>query len=180
MIDLTEIEKKLMEKESALDKLLVKARETVRECSSAIKAIHSRDLKTARAHLKEAEKGVQVLTKMKSEFPAQVGHVLQEYAEAQITLEAIERKRIPHYKELGVEEVPYILGLLDAVGELKREMYESLRRGERKEAERYFSLMEEIYDTLLPLHFSNAVLPDFRRKQDAARMQIEQARGELL
>ena len=73
-----------------------------------------------------------------------------------------------------------VLGLLDSVGELKREMYESIRKGKKKDAERYFALMEEIFDALLPLRFSNAVLPDFRRKQDVARIQIEQARGELL
>jgi len=70
--------------------------------------------------------------------------------------------------------------LLDSMGELKREMYESIRKGRKKDAEEYFALMEEIFDALLPLRFSNAVLPDFRRKQDVARIQIEQARGELL
>ena len=59
-------------------------------------------------------------------------------------------------------------------------MYESLRHGKKKDAEGYFQMMEGIYDALLPLRFSNSVLPEFRRKQDVARIQIEQARGELL
>jgi len=59
-------------------------------------------------------------------------------------------------------------------------MYEALRKNNRKEAEEFFAMMEAIYDELLPLRFSNAILPDFRRKQDVARIQIEQARGELL
>jgi len=63
---------------------------------------------------------------------------------------------------------------------LKREMYESIRKNKKKDAEKYFALMEEIFDALLPLRFSNAILPEFRRKQDVARIQIEQARGELL
>ena len=59
-------------------------------------------------------------------------------------------------------------------------MYESLRSGKRKDAEKYFSMMEDIFDSLLPLRFSNAILPEFRHKQDVGRIQIEQARGELL
>jgi translin len=92
----------------------------------------------------------------------------------------VELKKIPSYAELGVPEIPYLLGLLDSIGELKREMYESLRRGNKHEGGFYFKMMEEVYDELLPLRFSNSVLPDFRRKQDVARIQIEQARGELL
>jgi len=59
-------------------------------------------------------------------------------------------------------------------------MYESLRHGRKDDAQKFFEMMELIYDELLPLRFSNAVLPEFRRKQDVARIQIEQARGELL
>ena len=59
-------------------------------------------------------------------------------------------------------------------------MYENLRKGDKKEAERFFHSMEWIFHELLHLRFSNAVLPEFRKKQDIARIQIEQARGELI
>lgn len=180
MVDISGIEKKLTEKEKALDEVILSGRIAVRSCSNTIKAIHAGDMKTAKKHLAEAEKIARKMEKMKTGFPNQVNHVLQEYAEALIVLEAVEEKRIPGQKELKIDEVPYVLGLLDSVGELKREMYESIRKNKRKDAEKYFALMEEIFDALLPLRFSNAVLPDFRRKQDVARIQIEQARGELL
>jgi len=180
MIETSEIEKKLAEKEEAMDKINSKSRIVVRACSNAIKAMHARDEKAAGGYLKEAEKELKPLLGFGSIFPAQIGHIMQEYAEARIVFDAVSKKKIPSFKELGVDEVAYLNGLLDAVGELKREMYEALRRNDRDEAERYFALMEEIYDSLLPLRFSNAVLPEFRRKQDVARMQIEQARGELI
>ena len=180
MVDVSSIEKKLTEKEKALDEVILSGRIAVRSCSNTIKAIHAGDMKKAKKHLAEAEKIVRKMEKMKTGFPNQVNHVLQEYAEALIVLEAVEKKRIPGQKELKIDEVPYVLGLLDSVGELKREMYESIRKGKKKDAEKYFALMEEIFDALLPLRFSNAVLPEFRRKQDVARIQIEQARGELL
>jgi translin len=142
--------------------------------------MHAYDLKAAKRHLSQAKKALDVLGEYSSEFPTHLNHVYQEYAEALIVLSAIESKKIPSYVELGVPEISYLLGLLDAIGEFKREMYESLRRNKKKDAANYFNMMEEVYDELLPLRFSNAVLPEFRKKQDAARHQIEQARGELL
>jgi translin len=174
------IDKKLRKKEEELDKVMLKNRKIVRSCSNAIKAMHAYDLKEAKKHLKEAEKELKTIVAYEGKFPNQLNHVLQEYAEAQIVLSAIEKKKIPSFGELKINEISYLNGLLDAVGELKREMYVSLRRGNRNEAKQYFTMMEQVYDELLPLRFSNSVLPEFRRKQDVARMQIENARGELL
>jgi len=174
------IGKNLSGKEKELDAVLAENRIVVRACSNAIKALHAYDLPEAKKYLAEAEKGLGKIAKYHDHFPGQLDHVYQEYAEARIVLSAIDSRKIPSLDELKVPDVPYLNGLLDAIGELKREMYESLRRGKRKEAGEYFKLMEEIYDELLPLRFSNAILPEFRRKQDVGRMQIEQARGELL
>jgi translin len=174
------IDKSLRKKEEELDKVMLKNRKIVRSCSNAIKSMHAYDLKEAKKHLKEAEKELKTILAYEGKFPNQLNHVLQEYAEAQIVLSAIEKKKIPSFGELKINEISYLNGLLDAIGELKREMYVSLRRGNRNEAKQYFSMMEHIYDELLPLRFSNAVLPEFRRKQDVGRMQIENARGELL
>src|SRR4030095_3055176 len=179
-IGIDKIVKKLSEKEKHTDFVLSESRKVVRSCSNSIKAMHAFDLKAAKEHLDEAETVLKTINKHSSGFPAHLNHVYQEYAEARIVLSAIEKKKIPGYAELKVPDIPYLLGLLDAIGELKREMYESLRRGEKREAENYFNMMEEIFDELLPLRFSNSVLPEFRKKQDAARHQIEQARGELL
>jgi len=179
-LGLSQIEKSLYEREQKLDLLMAEGRKVVRSCSNAIKAMHGRDMETARASLEQAGAALKELSESRAEFRGHLDHMYQEYAEGMITLSAIEKGSIPAFQDLGVPEVPYLNGLLDAVGELKREMYEALRRGKKDEAERYFSMMEGIYDSLLPLRFSNAVLPEFRRKQDAARHQVEQARGELL
>lgn len=179
-IGIEEIEKKLFEREKKLDRVLSENRLIVRHCSNAIKAIHGREPAQAKAELAEAERLLLELSKHYDEFPSHIDHVYQEYSEARIVLSAVETGKIPSCSEIGVPEIPYLLGLLDGVGELKREMYESLRRKDRAGAESFFKMMEDVYDALLPLRFSNSVLPDFRRKQDVARMQIEQARGELL
>ena len=182
-LGIDEIEKVLMKKEEQFDKVHVKNREIVRSCSNAIKAIHAKDLGEAKKHLEAAEKELKAIEKMAGEFPEQLNHIMQEYVEAIVVLNAVQNKEIASFTELkkhGANEVSYLNGLLDATGELKREMYEALRKGDKKLAEQYFKMMEAIYDALLPLRFSNSVLPEFRRKQDVARIQIEQARGELL
>ena len=179
-LGINKIMKTLSEKEKALDFVLTENRKAVRACSNSIKCMHAYDMKKAKVHLAEADAAIKDLKKYEERFPNHLAHIYQEYAEAHIVLSAIETKKIPSFAKLKIPEVPYLNGLLDAVGELKREMYEALRHGKKKDAEFYFKLMEEIYDELLPLRFSNSVLPEFRKKQDNARRQIEQARGELI
>ena len=179
-IDITEIEKNLSSLEKSLDFVLVENRRIVRLCSNSIKAMHSKNLFEAKKNLSEAKELLEPLKKFYPDFSNHIDHIYQEYSEAIVVLSAIESKSIPSLKSLDIPQIPYLLGLLDSVGELKREMYEELRIGRKKEATEYFKLMELIFDSLLPLRFSNAILPDFRRKQDVARSQIEQARGELI
>jgi translin len=179
-MDIESIQKTLSEKEKQMDVVLFEGRTTVRACSNSIKAMHAKELDAAKKYLSEAEEGIKKVSGYSEKFPAQINHVMQEYAEARIVLSIIEERKIPGQKELGVSDISYLLGLLDTVGELKREMFESLRAGKKEDAEFYFAKMEEIYDGLLPLRFSNAILPEFRRKQDAARNSIEHARGQLL
>jgi translin len=137
-------------------------------------------MKAAAKFIEEAEKEIEAIKEIAKGYNSHVNHILQEYAEAKIMFSAVDKKTIPTFHELKIPIEPYLSGLLDAIGELKRETLESLRRGNKHEAEGYFKMMEEIYDALLPLRFSNSVLPEFRRKQDSARFQIEQARAELL
>ncbi|MFA5076900.1 MAG: hypothetical protein WC488_00540 [Candidatus Micrarchaeia archaeon] len=180
MLDIKDIEKALIKKEAVLDELIRKNREIVRTTANSIKEMHAGKPAEAKKLLDSAEKEMRALSALVSEHGMDSHHIMQEYAEARILLFAIERKELPSSTDLGVTPESYLSGLLDCMGELKREMYESLRKGKREDAEYFFGLMEKIYDELLPLKFSSALLPDFRRKQDVARMQIEQARGELL
>ncbi len=180
MLDIKEIERNLLKKESALDELIRKNRDIVRLTANSIKEMHAGDLGAAKKLLQLAEAEIKALSKQAQKHGMDLNHIMQEYAEAKILLCAVERKELPSSQDLGVTPESYLNGLLDCIGELKREMYESLRKGKKKDAGYYFGLMEGIYDELLPFKFSNALLPDFRRKQDVARMQIEQARGELL
>ena len=170
----------LEKKEHIFDSVMFEGRKAVRECSKSIKAIHNNDLESAEQHIKNAEKLIYKISEYSQEFKSHLNHVHQEYVEAIVLFSVVNEKQLPVFTDFNVSEISYLNGYLDAIGELKREMYEALRHGDKDKAEYFFSLMEIIYDSFLPISFSNAILPEFRRKQDVARIQIEQARGELL
>ena len=92
----------------------------------------------------------------------------------------IQNGTILRVSEVGVSEDAYILGLLDVVGELKREIFEALRVREIDLANKFFDNMKHIYDTTRSLRFAEATLQGLRKKQDVARIQIENAGNEIL
>jgi len=171
--------KELEKREKEQDRLIPYTPEVVRHCSNAIKAIHAREMKVAMQHMHEIDKALPELCKT-TDFPHLTEHALQEIIEAKALFAIIERKKIPTYQELKVPFEAYLLGLADCIGELRREMLESLRHGKKKDAEYYFEVMSAMYEAMVPLRFSDSLLPNFRRKQDVARSQVEQARSELV
>ena len=170
----------LKEQEKAQDALLPLSREIVRGCALAIKAVHANERKNAEKELANVRKLVKQAVKGSRGLERVVMQSYQEFAEAEILMAVLEKKELPTHGELGIPFEAYLTGLCDAVGELRREMLEQLKKGKRKEAVRYFDSMNAIYEAMLPIRFSNSLLPNFRRKQDVARMQVEHARSELL
>jgi len=177
--EIAAIVKELERREKEQDRILSSTREIIRHCSNGIKLAHAGEIKKAKAEIAAAEKKVAPFAKTE-QFEYLLEQTYQEIAEARLFLAAAEGKNLPTWKELGMPFEPYLLGLCDLVGELRREMLEMLKKGKAKDAERYFELMSGIYDELLPIRFSNSLLPNFRKKQDVARMQVEQARSELV
>ncbi|MCP4647310.1 MAG: hypothetical protein GY852_06185 [bacterium] len=175
-MDVGEVEKILLMKEKNLDEYIREERGLVRLCASSIKEVHRGNLEKAKELAGKAKDGVDALPAVERRKK----HVEQEYAEAVALISVFEGKKIPGHAEMGVGPEAYLLGLLDCVGELKRLVLESLRKGERENAERYFGKMSEIYEEVGHLHFSSALVPEMRRKQDVARMQVEDARGKLI
>lgn len=170
----------LKKKESVQDSLLKLTRELVRECSIAVKFIHSGDMRGASSHHRNARGLLAKIRKMESGFENLVAQSYQEYAEITILMAVVKKESIPTHGELGIPFPQYMTGLCDCIGELRRQMLEELRHGRRKDAEYYFDRMNGIYEMTMPLRFSNSILPYFRKKQDVARTQVEHARSELL
>lgn len=167
-------------KEAAQDELLKLTRELVRECSIGIKLIHSGDMKGAEAHRKRAGELLSAIKKLEKGFEYLVDQSYQEYVEITLLLAIVKKEEMPTHESLKLPFGPYMTGLLDCIGELRRQMLEELRAGKKGDADYYFETMSRMYEATLPLRFSNSILPNFRKKQDVARMQVESARSELL
>ncbi|MFA6214658.1 MAG: hypothetical protein WC717_05275 [Candidatus Micrarchaeia archaeon] len=176
---ISSITAELKRREAEQDRILSSTREIIRHCAVGIKLLHSGKVAEAKKEIASAQKKVAPFSKTEK-FSYLLEQVWQEIAEARLFLAAVEKKELPSYAELSMPFEPYLLGLCDLIGELRRQMLECLKSGNKREAARYFDMMSAIYDELSPIRFSNSLLPNFRKKQDVARSQVEQARSELV
>tara|TARA_B100000929_G_scaffold75038_1_gene58492 strand:+ start:1095 stop:1706 length:612 start_codon:yes stop_codon:yes gene_type:complete len=172
---------KNLEKTNAKREFLIKNnRETVILCSQAIISIHKNDLNTAK---KKIAKAKSELTKLKQKTSGDLVRYIitpeQEFVEAASLLAVIEDKEIPSVKSLNVSDESYILGLLDCIGELKRQVIDRIRVGDSKRATQLFDVMENLYLLLYPFASYDKIVKETRRKLDVNRMLVEETRSVL-
>lgn len=178
--DLKRIEEKVSRLERDRDVVMQQSKELIRIAGKAIAMMHALGPKKAQGMLKELKSRKSALSKVEAGFEYYSLQAHQEYSEALILYNILSNKLVPSMKALGESEVAYLLGLMDVVGELKRESIEAIRRGELDNARLYYKIMADIYDSTLHMRFANSILPDFRRKQDSARIQLESVMNEML
>jgi translin len=109
-------------------------------------------------------------------YSGMVYNSVSEYVEAYVTYKLIVEKKMPSMGELGVHYVPYLQGLGDVVGELRRHVLALLDRSLLDEAEYYLDIMERIYLWLRKLNYPDALVPGLRHKVDVARRLIDDTR----
>ena len=174
------ISKNLEKTNSKREFLIKNNRETVILCSQAIISIHKNDLNVAK---KKIAKAKSELTKLKQKTSgALVRYIItpeQEFVEAASLLAVIEGKEIPSVKSLNVSDESYILGLLDCIGELKRQVIDKIRVGDSKRATQLFDVMENLYLLLYPFASYDKIVKETRRKLDVNRMLVEETRSVL-
>ncbi len=174
------IEKRITELESQFEKVMGLSRSLIRTAGKSMTAMHTRDLPTAKKLVAEMSVMVRELRRIEKGMEHYSMQAHQEYTEAMLLYSIINKRGIPAIREIGETEVPYLLGMMDVVGELKREAFEEMRKGNLREADRYYRMMLEIYDSTVHFRFASSLVPDFRRKQDVARIQIESTISELV
>ena len=170
-----------LEKTNSKREFLIKNnRETVILCSQAIISIHKNDLNTAK---KKIAKAKSELTKLKQKTSGNLVRYIitpeQEFVEAVSLLAVIEGKEIPSVKSLNVSDESYILGLLDCIGELKRQVIDKIRVGDSNRATQLFDVMENLYLLLYPFASYDKIVKETRRKLDVNRMLVEETRSVL-
>jgi translin len=103
----------------------------------------------------------------------------KEFAEGSITLALVIGNRLPDLGELGIDAAAYLNGLGEAVGELRRYLLDSMRRGDLSRGEELLSAMDDIYSALVTMDFPDAITGGLRRTTDMVRGVLERTRSDL-
>jgi len=175
------IEAELDEKDQVREVALKSTRTIVRLAGAAIRGMHRGE--DVASSLDQAREETRRLASLLADHPdlwhgGSVEGALQEVAEAAIVHSLLGGGPLPDPRDIGVTSPAYLLGLADAVGELRRFALDRLRAGDVEAAAENLQKMEEIFDALLRFDHPNAIVP-LRHKQDVARGLLERTRGEL-
>jgi translin len=181
--DMQRIQSELSSYDKARERLQVLTRNATRLCGWAMVQIHRGTLREANKTLIEAKQALDEIEKLLSahvELP-QFGQVLvafQEYAEAKLLFQMKKNGKLASLTEIGTSSTAYLLGMLDFIGEMRRMVLDSLRTGRTEDAQNLLLKMEKVYEDLFSLD-RTSILPNFRRKLDAARRILETTRGDV-
>jgi translin len=171
-------------KDAAREKVLPLCREAIRYCANAIRAVHRQQfdqakelLKSAREKLNQAEKSAADYGELG--YAGFVRDARKEFAEGSITLALVTGRRLPGPDELGMDAVAYLNGMGEAVGELRRYILDSMRRGDLSQGEELLAAMDDIYNALVSMDFPDAITGGLRRTTDMVRGVLERTRSDL-
>ena len=171
-------------KDAAREKALPLCREVIRHCSQAIRALHRQEfdqaekrLQSARNLLNQAKQAVIAYSELSNtNF---IRDAQKEFAEGSITLALVTGKPPPDPDELGIDPAAYLNGLGEAMGELRRYLLDSMRRGDLSQGEELLSAMDDIYSILITMDFPDAITGGLRRTTDMVRGVLERTRSDL-
>ena len=174
----------LSAKDKAREKVLPLCREVIRHCSQAIRAVHRQEFDQAKELLQSARN---LLDEAKQTFTAYselsntgfIRDAQKEFAEGNITLALVTGEQPPTPDELGIDPAAYLNGLGEAVGELRRYLLDSMRRGDLSRGEELLSAMDDIYNILVTMDFPEAITGGLRRTTDMVRGVLERTRSDL-
>jgi translin len=171
-------------KNTARDEALRRSRELIRRCANTIRATHRAEFEEANQLLATAHQAGSELMECVADYPdlyyaGYTQDALKELAEASITYALITGGSLPDPDDLGIEYAPYLNGLGETVGELRRHVLDIIRRGQTERAEEMLSAMDDIYAVLVTMDFPDAITRRLRRTTDVVRAVLERTRGDL-
>lgn len=174
----------LATKHNARERALPKSRAAIRFCANAIRAAHRDEFEQAARLVAEAGGLLRDMAADLHDHPdifyaGFVADAQKEYAEAALTCALIRRDPLPTPEALAIEWAPYLNGLGETVGELRRYLLDRMRRGALDGCEAILADMDEIYALLITLDYPDAITGNLRRTTDSVRGILEKTRGDL-
>lgn len=182
MDSLNKIKKELNEMQEAREKAIKIQRDIIPICAQAIRDIQKNNYNDAEKKLEKAKEKINEVEGILRKYPEIVNSVLgqsyQEFAELSIFLSYIKKKKLPELSKIPAKF--YLLGLGDAIGELKRVGMELLAEHNLKEAEELAEEMEDLYFEFSQNVYPNAIVPGLKPKQDAMRKVVTAFKEQIL
>ena len=160
------------------------SRETIRFAATAIRAVHRHDMAEGRKLVGQAAEAVHTQRELLKKQPGLynsgfVQDAQKEYAEASCLVAIIAGEAVPTPEQLNVEYAPFLNGIGETVGELRRYILDSLRRDDFSRCEELMEAMDEVYNMLVTIDYPDAITGGLRRTTDMVRGVLERTRGDL-
>jgi translin len=169
---------------AAREKGITGSRLVIRSSANGIRALHREEWDRAAELIAEAGSLLAEISKELESHPdilhaGFISDAAKEYAEARLTEALFKGESLPGFIELGIDPVPYLHGLGEAVGELRRRMLDMLRRGEVDQAQGILDSMDRIVDLLAEMDYPDGMTSGLRRTTDVSRSLVERSRSDL-
>jgi len=169
---------------AARERAISESRKVIRAAANTIRALHRSEWDEAERLVTESGTLLTSITDALETNPELLSHAVvqdaaKEYAEARITQAIFTGSDTPSFGDLGIDPVPYLHGLGEAVGEMRRRMLDLLRDGQIAEAERFLQAMDEIVDQLAQIDYPDGMTSGLRRTTDVSRALVERSRSDL-
>lgn len=169
---------------AAREKAITDSRKAIRAAANAIRALHRSDWDDAGKLIEESGGWLAGIVNALDESPELLSHgvvhdAAKEYSEARITQAVLTGEELPSFVELGVDPVPYLHGLGESVGEMRRRMLDLLRAERLEEAEAMLEQMDDIVDQLAQIDYPDGMTNGLRRTTDVSRSLVERSRSDL-
>ncbi len=171
-------------KNAARETALSASREMTRLCANSIRAVHRGEAERARELLQQAADKNAALTDQLGPHPdlyftGYVQDAQKELVEATATYGLVFGGPLPDPAHMGIAAAPFVNGLAEAVGELRRYVLDQLRQGDLSRVEQILQTMDDIYSVLVTIDYPDALTGGLRRTTDATRGILERTRGDL-
>jgi len=178
------LRKRLEARHEAREQALAASRDAIRAAANAIRAVHRGEQDRAAALLSGAREHLATAVRVSQPHPEVrhagfVADAAKEVAEAELTRAALSGAQLPGPDEIAVDDVAWLHGLAETVGELRRASLDRVRSGDLDAGERYLDLMQEILSALATIDVPDGLSRGLRRATDAARAITERTRGDL-
>jgi len=179
-----QIRTRLNAKSQAREKGLRSSRQAIRECANSIRATHRAEWELAQELMAAARRSLDDAQAAMEPFPdiyyaGFLQDAEKEYAEARSTYALINDGDLPTPEDLRIGDAPYLNGLAEAIGELRRHVLDIMRRGKLERGEQLLGAMDDIYYVLVSMDYPDAMTGGLRRTTDVARSIMERTRGDL-